>query len=249
LILSQLGSNAFEQGQWQEAQTDLLQALPTLREAGLAFNVSQALYALGRWAEAAGQREAADQYLQESITLSEPLPDLLTLCQVRSIEAECQLLKGQPQQDHTLLEALVNQAINRGTDVTGHLPLLAWTQLARNKEERAQAEVIQAIARARTLQMRPALADALRVQALLRIQQQRWEEAQGALEEVLTLCQAMPSPYAEAKALYVYGLFYQAKGEPLQARERLEAALAILRRLGERLYAEQVERSLAGLEH
>jgi len=93
--------------------------------------------------------------------------------------------------------------------------------------------------------VRPALADALRVQALLCLQQHRWDEAQAALEEAIALCRAMPYPYAEAKALYVYGLLHQAKGEPTQARERLEAALAILNRLGERLYAEQVEQALA----
>jgi hypothetical protein len=38
------------------------------------------------------------------------------------------------------------------------------------------------------------------------------------------------------------------QGETRSARERLEAALAILDRLGERLYAERVEQLLAGLE-
>ena len=93
--------------------------------------------------------------------------------------------------------------------------------------------------------MRPVLAAALCVQARLRISQQRWQEAQGALEESLVLCRTMPFPYAEAKALYVYGQLYKAKGEPEEAREQLEAALAILNRLGERLYAERVERTLS----
>ncbi len=93
--------------------------------------------------------------------------------------------------------------------------------------------------------MRPALADALRIQALLGIRQHYWGEAQNALEEALALCREMPYPYAEAKALYVYGLLHQARGEPAPARERLEAALVILNRLGERLYAEHVERVLA----
>jgi hypothetical protein len=54
----------------------------------------------------------------------------------------------------------------------------------------------------------------------------------------------MPAPYAEARALAVYGRLLQAKGESVLARERLEAALAILHQLGERLYAEQVEQAL-----
>ena len=57
----------------------------------------------------------------------------------------------------------------------------------------------------------------------------------------------MHTPYEEAKTLYCYGLFHRARGEPGQARERLEEALAILGGLSERLYAGQVERALAQL--
>jgi hypothetical protein len=92
------------------------------------------------------------------------------------------------------------------------------------------------------------LVDALRIQARLCIRQQRWAEAEAALEEALSLCRAMPYPWAEAKALYVSGLLHKAKGEQEAARELLEAALAICARLGERLYAEQMEQALAGLE-
>jgi hypothetical protein len=54
----------------------------------------------------------------------------------------------------------------------------------------------------------------------------------------------MAAPYAEAKTLYVSGLLSQARGEPEQAREQLEAALTILTRLGERLYARPIEQAL-----
>jgi hypothetical protein len=93
--------------------------------------------------------------------------------------------------------------------------------------------------------MRPALVDALRVQAMLQIRQQHWREAQVALEEAMMLCRAMSYPYAEAKVLYVYGLLHQAEGEPGTAGERMQAALTLLNRLGERLYAEHVGRALA----
>ena len=54
----------------------------------------------------------------------------------------------------------------------------------------------------------------------------------------------MPQPYAEAQALWVYGQVHEARGEPDLARERYGAALAILNPLGERLYAESIERAL-----
>ena len=67
------------------------------------------------------------------------------------------------------------------------------------------------------------------------------------LDEAITRCQAMPYPYAEAKALWVYGQLHAAQGEPDLARARYQATLAILHRLDERLYAEHIERALEGL--
>lgn len=56
---------------------------------------------------------------------------------------------------------------------------------------------------------------------------------------------AMPYPYAEARALYIYGQLHQARGEREAASARYAAALTILNRLGERLLAAQIERTLA----
>ena len=58
----------------------------------------------------------------------------------------------------------------------------------------------------------------------------------------------MPYPYAEAKALYVYGQLRTAQGEHDQARASFEEALAILNRLNERLYATRVECALASYQ-
>jgi hypothetical protein len=68
------------------------------------------------------------------------------------------------------------------------------------------------------------------------------------LEEALALTQARQTPYEEAQTLYLSGLLHLQQGETQLARERLEAALAICTKLGERLYAEQIERRLAELE-
>jgi hypothetical protein len=89
--------------------------------------------------------------------------------------------------------------------------------------------------------------DALRVSAVLRLRQNRRRDAEAVLNDALGLSRAMPYPYAGAKALYVYGLLHSTSGEPAQARGRFEAALAICRGLGERLYAERIERALGSL--
>ena len=92
--------------------------------------------------------------------------------------------------------------------------------------------------------MRPTLVQALRVQALVLSKQERWEEAEQALQEALTLCRGMNTPYAEAKTLYTAGLVSHQKGELEPARQRFEEALGICTHLGERLYAQHIEQLL-----
>ena len=89
-----------------------------------------------------------------------------------------------------------------------------------------------------------ALVEAQRVQATVAIRQGHWEDAERSLEEGLSLAQRMPYPYAEGRLLHVYVEGHEAKGGPEPARERLEAALAIFRRLGACRDAERVEQTL-----
>jgi hypothetical protein len=92
-----------------------------------------------------------------------------------------------------------------------------------------------------------ALMEGLLVRARVEVRQQRWSKAHSSLESAMTLSRTMPLPYAEAKALYIYGLLHTARGEVEPARKRLVAAVTILHRLGERLYIEHVEQTLSGL--
>jgi hypothetical protein len=69
----------------------------------------------------------------------------------------------------------------------------------------------------------------------------------AALDDAITLSRSIPYPYAEARALYVYGQLHASKREPEQARVYYEQALTILNHLGERLYAERIEQALDAL--
>ncbi len=62
------------------------------------------------------------------------------------------------------------------------------------------------------------LVDALRVQGMVSVRQERWEAAERAFEEGLSLARSTPFPYAEARMPEQMG--------------RLEEALAIFQRLG-----------------
>jgi len=101
--------------------------------------------------------------------------------------------------------------------------------------------------KADTIGSRLAYVTIWRVEAVIALAERRWDDALQALESLLALTREMPYPYAEAKALSVYGQLHRERGEPETARKRFAQALAIFNRLGERFYAERIERDLAAL--
>src|SRR5207248_7959604 len=127
-------------------------------------------------------------------------------------------------------------------------PALAWAHLDLGELAEAEQVVAQAIMRMRADNDRLDLVNALRVQAMIALQQARWTEAERSLEEGLALARTIPYPYAEGRLLHVYGEMHVAKGEPGPARERLQAALAIFRRLGARKDAERADDDIANLQ-
>ena len=89
-----------------------------------------------------------------------------------------------------------------------------------------------------------ALAHAIVVRGRVMVAQERWEAARHDLEEGARLAHDMPYPHLEARALYERGIMHGEKGEPHQARERLEEALDIFRSLGARPGVERTEHAL-----
>ena len=89
--------------------------------------------------------------------------------------------------------------------------------------------------------------DALRIAALVDLRIGPRQAAAVYLKEAIARSQAMPYPYAEAKALCVFGLLHQESGDAAQSRGCLEAARALCDRLGEGLYRPDIEQALAEL--
>jgi hypothetical protein len=106
----------------------------------------------------------------------------------------------------------------------------------------------QAVARAREQGRQVLLVDALRVAAMVAVQRGRWEEAEGACQEGLSLARRLGYPYGEARLLHVYGEWHAQRGQLEQTRERLGAALAIFRRMGARRDVAHVEQAVAALQ-
>ena len=248
LMLCNRGSVEFVLGAWGRAQRDFERASSIVRPLGVYWIAALPPFALGELSLVEGKWETASRSLEESLAMAERSSDSETLRMAQAVLAERDLLEGRPEAARARLDQHLDRPGQREAGVTALLPLLAWAYLDLGNQVQAQTVVSQAIVRAEEEPNRLALVDALRAQALVAIQQDRWQEAEGALNQSLAITRAMPYPYAEAKALYVYGLLHTQKGEPEQTHERLKAALAILKKLGEWLYARHVEQALAALE-
>ncbi len=244
LLMYGHGFNAFYQGEWKQARDRFEHTANLVASVGRSWNTAFPSYGLFLLALLTGQEEARGS-LAEALALAERSGDLRACCWLQGVLAEDDLLAGRPEVAHARLAPLLGQIRPMVVELRETLPRLAWAELESGDTHQAQVRLEGVITLARQERMRPTLAEALRVQALAWSRQERWAEAEAALEEALALCRSMPYPYAEAKTLAVFGLLSQAKGEPKQARERLEAALAILGKLGERLYARRIEQILS----
>jgi tetratricopeptide (TPR) repeat protein len=248
LLWCNRGQIAFSEGAWARARDCLERSAATLGQVGASRTSAWPPLALGQLCLAEGKWEKAARFLEEAIILAERRPDREALRHAHSILAERDLLESNATAARDRLAPLLDRPEEQEAKVAPLLPLLAWAHLELGDEEQAARELAEASARATPQDMRPVLADAARVQALLAMRRHDWAAAETAIESSLRLAREMPHPYAEAKALYIYGLLLGAQEQPERAHERCEAAYTLCQRLGERLYAGHIERVLSMLE-
>jgi tetratricopeptide (TPR) repeat protein len=235
-------------GEWVQARTHLERALARGRAIGAPRVVASPLAGLGRLCLAEGAWDEASRYLEVVRSAGEGGASIWQRLAADALLAERELLEGQAEAACARLAALLAGA---GHDVWGGLyaqATLAWAHLEMGRVAAAAEVVGQAVARARATGNWHALVDALRVQAMVATRQGRREDAERALTEGLSLARRLPYPYAEGRLLHAYGALHTQQGEPEAALERLEAALAIFRRLGARKDAERVEQALSTLQ-
>jgi tetratricopeptide (TPR) repeat protein len=242
------GELAYYMGDWSQARVDLERAVAMTHPLGSPWGTWFALFPLGQLCLAEGDWEAVSRYVEEARTIAEHMCDSLgRRREAQRLLAERDLLQGQPAAARSRLVPLLGGPGVDETDVAV-LALLAWAHLELGELAEAEQVGAEAIARMRADNDRLDLVDALRVQAMVATRQERWPEAEQALEEGLTLARSMPCPYAEGRLLHVCGEMHAQKGAPGLARKRLEAALTIFRRLGARQDAAWVEQAITDLE-
>ena len=247
LALDNHGYNAFQRGEWRLAREEYEQAITLMRQADLPWGMTSALFDLGSLLMAQGHWEAAVPYYEEGLALAEQRQERFPLNVAQTGLAERDLVSGQPQHAYERLAPLLAEQANREPGTLEPFTMLAWAHLERGELDQAQRLLDQMLPQARQQHLRPVLAAALLVQARLATHLGDWQEGRRALDEALRLAQAMQYPYLEAKALYASGCLALQQGESAQANESFAQALAILGRLGERLYAQHIEAALTAV--
>jgi tetratricopeptide (TPR) repeat protein len=236
---------AYYIGDWSRARTAIERSLEVVRVYDLGAVVPEGQCYLAQLYLVAGEQEQADALSAEPLAVIQEKHDLQALRYSYSMIAERDLLAGRVEAVRTYLEPLLDRPGLEETQALLVSPQYAWALLALGEESEAEASARHSCERARAWHYPLFLVDGLRVLAMVRTRQERREEACALLEEAIAASRAMPYPYAEAKARYVYGQLHAAKGEQEQAREQYEAALAICDRLGEGLYRPHIEQALA----
>jgi tetratricopeptide (TPR) repeat protein/transcriptional regulator with XRE-family HTH domain len=247
LMMLRRGLNRYALGEWSGALADYERAEAMMRQVDASWVSAYTALGPGQLYLAEGKGDLATGYLTEAVTLAEQSGDLQALRLAHTALAERDLVEGRPEAARARLTSLRDRHGQQEGLVTYLLPYLAWAYLDLGDVDRANLLIVECVARAAAGYIRLALVDALRVRALLSLRRNETVGAATSLDEALALSRAMPYPYAEAKTLYVYGQLAIHQGDLTRAREWLETALQILRRLGERMYAERIEQALERL--
>lgn len=233
-------------GEWDHAKASIDRGAEVIRSVGSSWYSAYPPLQTARLQVAQGDWEEAARNLNECLAIAEPIGDIQALQGAHRLLGELDVLEGRPEEARARLEPLKNG--ERLTDQIGLLATLAWAHLELGAVDQADEIVAGALDVAHLRRNKPLLPEALRVLGMVRARQGRWDEAQTAFQESISLARSLPYPYVEARALVEYGITQVHHGELEQAREPLGAAMAIFRRLGAKKDVERTEQVLRELE-
>lgn len=236
-VVAWCGYCAFFLGDWKQARVLLERAADMYRSVE-SYYAASALTWLGQLCLAEGKWEEATHVLEEAALLGERTGNLDVFPLAHGLLAEISLLESRP----AALSRLEDLAALKNMGVHVMLPILAWGYLMTG-DDRAEPTAAAAVEAARK-HTRLALVDALRVQSLVLTAQQRWDEAERALDEAVSMAEKMAYPYGMARALHAHGILQIQRGVPEHAPELLARALEIFQALDARKDAERTQRAL-----
>jgi tetratricopeptide (TPR) repeat protein len=243
-VYGQRGYHEFSAGRWREARAAFEHAEALARSLAESWFAPLARSGYGYLCLLEGQDGEGSRLLDEAIALAGRTGNLYARSFAHYRLAEWDIVQGRPLAARRRIEPFAEEEVQRAGHGM-HSAMLAWALF--DLGDVAAAEALAAKAVAYISGDIFSRATALSVHAMILTHQERWREAEAALDEAFALFQAVSNPFAEARMLYLYGRLYAAQGEVEQAQARFEAARAIFTQLGARLYLAHLERTLAGV--
>jgi tetratricopeptide (TPR) repeat protein len=244
VIRARLGEACFLLGDWQQARVYLERALEISHSLDSNLGTDFAHLSLAEFNLAAGNLDEASRYLEVCLAGAQRVGHEVTVRNAQRLLAVRDLHAGHPDEAVRRLDLV---APTEGAAQADTLLLRAWAHLEIGNDAQADETIRKAIGMAREGHDRLNLCEALLVQGRVQAWQGRQRAAHDTFDEAWALAAAMPYPYAEARILFQRGAMHLKQGEPEPARETLEAAQAIFRRLGARKDTERTEQLLATL--
>jgi hypothetical protein len=191
-----------------------------------------------------GKWDELERYAGEMVALSEHSDEPWWRRHGQLIFAMRDLLEGRAGRALARLEPLPAEAELDIQEQTLELPALAEAHLQMGNLSQAQ-KVLDVPLALKTREMEGMLADTLRVHAMVLRAGGDLTGAETVLNELLDLARWMPYPFGEAQALAEHGQLEMMRDNPEQARQQIEEALAIFRRLDAQPFVERTKRALS----
>jgi tetratricopeptide (TPR) repeat protein/transcriptional regulator with XRE-family HTH domain len=242
--LVSLGRVSFLMGSRQEARDAFTEASGILRSddrPSLALEAMLETWQLIMSGEGGARRPF--RQLEAIVASADPKRDLWTIRYVQHVLANVDLLEGKPEAALTRLEGLLDRPGLEEPLVNPLLWVMAEAHVELGHEEEAERIIADTMRRARAADQLTVVTELIRIRAMLRDRQRRWDESRAAFDEAVTYARQMPYLFAEARCRFHWGTMEDRAGNVERARQLLAEASAMFGELGDRMYVERVRQT------
>lgn len=247
LAIGSLGELSFVQGNWDDAEAYLEQALSIVRRLGASFFAATPRMYLAHVLAARGEFAKAGEHFDEALHIAREGDQYALVRGITDRVAEMEIVRGDARAALCRFDGSIetDHLDDGDATLTGTLPILAWAYLENG--DVAEASRLAAIGTKRAIAEQAAvdLIAAERVLASAQAASGAMQDALTHFERALRLAREVGYPYAEGLILHDWGHASLISGRIDDAIPRLEEARVIFQRLGALPYLRRTDSTLA----